>query len=410
MGKKLTTEEFIEKAKLIHGNKFDYSKVEYVNTSEKVCIICPKHGEFWQRPNDHLSGYGCKKCATENNKKCQIFTLSEVISMAKKVHGEKYDYSQSVYFGMNEKMYIICPIHGGFWQTPANHIHGGKGCKKCGHIKRWDAIGRTTKDDFISSANLIHDNKYDYSNVVYKNTKEKVSILCPLHGEFWQSPSKHVIGKQGCPECSKNKVWDTRVRRTTEEFIKLSKEVHGDKYDYSKTDYRGINEKVIIICHEIDTKTGEEHGEFLQSPSKHLSGQSCPLCSKKRLYSETILWKKLCSKYNNMNVIHGYYNSAILGKKSIDIYFPEIKVGVEYQGGQHFKPVSLYGGVTSYIKTLERDKLKFDECNNNGIRLLYYTTETWNLPSDYFGTIYTKFDDLCALIDEIIEGNNIDNR
>ena len=149
MGKKLTTEEFIEKAKLIHGNKFDYSKVEYVNTSEKVCIICPKHGEFWQRPNDHLSGYGCKKCATENNKKCHIFTLSEVISMAKKVHGEKYDYSQSVYFGMNEKMYIICPIHGGFWQTPANHIHGGKGCKKCGHMKRWDTIGRITKDDFI---------------------------------------------------------------------------------------------------------------------------------------------------------------------------------------------------------------------------------------------------------------------
>ena len=114
MSKKLTTEEFIEKARKIHNDKYDYSKVNYKRSSEKVCIICPKHGEFWQRPNEHLSGYGCRKCAIEVIKKKEMKTKDDFIKKATKIHKNKYDYSKVVYNGSFVKVCIICPEHGEF--------------------------------------------------------------------------------------------------------------------------------------------------------------------------------------------------------------------------------------------------------------------------------------------------------
>ena len=114
----MTTEEFIKKAKEIHGNKYDYSKVEYKNTSTKVCIICPEHGEFWQTPNHHLQGHGCPKCKNEKIRKRHTHNITIFIEKARKVHGDKYDYSKAEYINASTKVCIICPEHGEFWQTP----------------------------------------------------------------------------------------------------------------------------------------------------------------------------------------------------------------------------------------------------------------------------------------------------
>ena len=130
--KKLTLESFLERAEKIHNNKYDYSKVEYVNAKTKVCIICPKHGEFWQTPDNHLKGKGCAYCA--NVKK---ITTEEFIERAREVHGDKYDYSSSVYVNNKTKIKIICPIHGEFELTPNAHLQG-RGCKKCNKIKKED--------------------------------------------------------------------------------------------------------------------------------------------------------------------------------------------------------------------------------------------------------------------------------
>ena len=127
MPKKKTKEEFIAKAKLVHGDKYDYSKVEYVGALTKVCIICPKHGEFCQEANSHLRGQGCPKCKYEK----QTCTTDEFIAKAKKIHGDKYDYSKVEYVNDRTKVCIICPKHGEFWQTPNHHL-SGCGCPKCG--------------------------------------------------------------------------------------------------------------------------------------------------------------------------------------------------------------------------------------------------------------------------------------
>jgi hypothetical protein len=128
----LTKEDFIKKAREVHGNKYDYSKVEYVNCMTKVCIICPEHGEFKQVPSQHLSGKGCSKCSG-----CYVPTTEEWIVSARKVHGDKYDYSKVEYVNALTKVCIICPEHGEFWQTPNNHTNG-KGCPKCNlsHLER----------------------------------------------------------------------------------------------------------------------------------------------------------------------------------------------------------------------------------------------------------------------------------
>ena len=251
MCKKLTTEEFIDKARKVHGDKYDYSKVEYVKSQTPVCIICPEHGEFWQKPNIHLSGCGCSKCGGSTK-----LTTEEFIDKARKVHGDKYDYSKVEYINNQTPVCIICPEHGEFWNTPNHHLNG-QGCSKCCNNKKG------TINEFIKKARKIHGDKYDYSKAEYINRKTRICIICPEHGEFWQRPYGHLYGS-GCPKCV------GKHKPTTEEFITKAREVHGDKYDYSKVEYVNSKTPVCIIC--------PEHGEFWQRPNNHLSGSGCDKC------------------------------------------------------------------------------------------------------------------------------------
>ena len=124
-------EHFIEKAYTVHGNKYDYSKVEYYNCKEKVCIICPEHGEFWQTPDNHLQGRGCPICRYISSSKKNTKNINDFIKKAEEVHNKKYDYSKVEYKNNSTKVCIICPEHGEFWQTPTVHIDKKQGCPKC---------------------------------------------------------------------------------------------------------------------------------------------------------------------------------------------------------------------------------------------------------------------------------------
>lgn len=189
MGKKLTTEQFIEKARLVHGDKYDYSKTVYNKMKEKVCIICPEHGEFYQQPRHHLSGNNCPICNPYHS-----LDLDAFLQRSREVHGDKYDYSKVMFKGNRTKVCIICSVHGEFWQLPPNHMRGS-GCPFCADEKQ-----RDTKEEFISKATKIHGDRYDYSKVKYVNSQTKVCVVCKEHGEFWQKANDHVQGR-GCPIC-----------------------------------------------------------------------------------------------------------------------------------------------------------------------------------------------------------------
>lgn len=198
-----TLELFIKQAKIIHGDKYDYSKCEYNGAHIKVCIICPIHGEFWQTPANHLKGRKCPKCKFDKLKKTNLKTLEQFIEEAKQVHGDKYDYSKVVYVNDKTKICITCPKHGEFWQTPNNHIKN-HGCPKCSFEKNKD-VNRGNLLSFIENAYEIQGDKYDYSKVKYVNNKTKVCIICPKHGEFWQTPHSHLTGA-GCPNCQQSRL------------------------------------------------------------------------------------------------------------------------------------------------------------------------------------------------------------
>lgn len=197
-GKRKTNKEFIADARKIHGDKYDYSKVEYKNNKTKIVITCPIHGDFLQSPNSHLKGRGCKKCGIERTVLKEKSTKEKFIEKSIKIHGDKYDYSKVNYINNKTKVCIICPEHGEFWQVPNNHLTG-YGCERCGvEIKRMKTL------EFIEKANIIHKNKYDYSKTnieTRKNKNDKVIIICPYHGEFLQTLHSHLDGI-GCPHCN----------------------------------------------------------------------------------------------------------------------------------------------------------------------------------------------------------------
>ncbi len=298
-------DEFIRKAREVHGDKYDYSKVDYVNTRTKVYIIDKKNGGFWQTPNSHLSGHGCLD-SIETKKK-------QFIERAREVHGDKYDYSKVEYIDNNTKVRIICPIHGEFWQTPYYHSIG-HGCHKCGGTKK------LTTNEFIEKARSIHGDKYDYSKTEYINNQTKLCIICPVHGEFWQTPNKHLSGR-GCFKCGRE-ISAEKQLLTTDEFIEKAKEVHGEKYDYSKVNYTGYEKYVTIIC--------PIHGEFKQSPDSHLHSGGCPKCGSTLSKNEDEIFEYIKTIVGEENVEQR--NRSVLGNKEIDIYIPNMKIGIEYNG------------------------------------------------------------------------------
>lgn len=143
---KLTTEQFVAKAKAIHGDKYDYSKVDYANNHTKVCIICHEHGLFWQTPKEHLKGSGCIQCGRERMRFKQTLSQEEFIQKAMSVHGDKYDYSKVEYVNATTPVSIICPRHGVFKQKAYGHIWG-YGCPHCANeSKRKLVYGVGIKD------------------------------------------------------------------------------------------------------------------------------------------------------------------------------------------------------------------------------------------------------------------------
>lgn len=198
--KKKTLEEFIAEAKIKHNDKYNYSKVEYVNNKTKVCIICPKHGEFWQKPNDHLTGYGCKKCDKYSNR----YTTETWIQKAKEVHGDKYDYSKVNYINAKTKVCIICPEHGEFWQTPINHIHGKTLCSKCSKIYPHSRLENEIYDYLLEkypNLKITREKKFEWlKNKSYLPLDffiEGINVAIEVQGKQHFSPIPRFGGHEG---------------------------------------------------------------------------------------------------------------------------------------------------------------------------------------------------------------------
>ena len=447
-------DEIVKRAKIVHGNKYDYPKFSNISVLKKIKIICPIHGEFEQVVYAHLRGQGCPKCIGKRRN----YTTENFIKDATKKFGDKFDYSKTVYTNRREKVCIMCKEliteenpNGEFWQYPFTHLKSkngmpflGKRGVKYPKIEDEDKIEIKTAQ-FIEKARNVHGDKYDYSKAKYRGSKIKICIICPIHGEFWQMPTNHLKGC-GCRKCAK------KEKMSVNEFIEKAKKIHGNKYDYNLIEKLSENKKIKIICkkhgifeqyyhHHLQGRgcpmcsnnkksTTEKfieeakkihgdkydyskveyinnhtpvciicpkHGEFWQMPANHiLSKSNCPLCNESKLEEEINL---LLNENTIENIRQKKFNNIKnINPLPFDFYLPKYNVVIECQGIQHFEKSPFFKDANR----IEKDIIKYNGCVNNGIKILYYTNVKGC--TKYFNKIYNKnnlFVDKNKLLKEI---------
>ena len=342
--------DFIKKARNVHGEKYDYSKSLYLGSREKIEIICPLHGSFFQLATNHLNGRGCKECSKIKITRNQSSNTEEFISKARNIHGDIYDYSLVNYKNNNTQVEIICTEHGKFIQPPKDHL-SGRGCPICGRERSNEDIKSRlmlSKDEFIKRANEVHGNKYDYSLINYKDTRTKIEIVCKKHGSFFQSPNKHMQGR-GCPACGRERTTEHNFL-TLDDFIRKAKNVHRDKYDYSKSLYTGADNKLEITC--------VKHGKFLQTPHNHLKGTNCPSCGASISKPEIKLKDFIRSFYKGEIITN---SKNIIPPMELDIFVPTLNLAIEFNGGYWH---------SERFKDKNYHLHKYNLCKSKGIRLI----------------------------------------
>ena len=338
----------IKRFKKIHGDKYNYSKTLYSGYRTKLTITCPIHGDFLQRTDSHLRGNGCPKCKAKR----KGFTQQEFINKCKKVFGENtYSYDKVKYTTTKEKVIVTCPIHGDFSRLAGSLIQG-IGCPEC------NLRVKMTTDEFVQGCKEIYGgNTYSYKKTIFTRIDNKVTLTCPYHGDFTKTARAALKG-HGCPMCN-NKTPSKPA------LIARFHKIHGSKYDYSKVSYRYLTEKVTIIC--------PEHGEFTKAIYSHLKGAGCPHCTTS--HGE----EKIINHLDKTNLKYQFQkmfsNCKNLRKLRFDFYLPEKKLAIEYDGKQHFQPV-MFGGINNetselrFEKQRERDEIKNIYCQDNHIGLL----------------------------------------
>lgn len=357
--RKLTQEQFIEKCRAVHGDTYDYSQTVYTLSTAKLTIICRTHGPFEQVANCHTTGrQGCPKCGVTKCSDSRRHTQETAIARLVELHGTSLDFSKTVYSGSNkDKITVTCPVHGDF-QRKADAMLQGAGCPKCGKAKsgKWRQ-GDT--DKFVAAAIKVHGDRYDYSKVVYVNSVTPVKIVCKLHGEFEQKPTYHTSNAAGCPLCGIARASKFKLV-TFDEFVRQARAVHGDKYEYPEQVLTGTKDDVRIIC--------REHGEFLQRPNNHTNGSGCQKC-----WSGTSKWEVELQQYLEDAGFEVLTNQRILGQKEIDVFLPELNLGIELHG--------LYWHTERVIPaSAHADKLALAEAK--GIRLLQVFEDEWATRKD----------------------------
>jgi very-short-patch-repair endonuclease len=279
-------------------------------------------------------------------------TTTDFVDKANKLHKNKYDYRLVEYVDAHSYVKIICPIHGVFEQTPNSHTRKRIiGCPTCAKEKK-----QINEQEFLLLANDTHNNKFDYSKMVYKSyLNDKIIIFCDIHGEFTQTPYSHI--QCGCPKCSKT--------LSKEDFVEKCVEKHGDRYDYSETVYIDNKTKVRIKC--------KDHGYFEQYPSNHYSsGNICPQCNIEKTESNGERKIREFLEKNNITTVSQKRFDGCRYKNPLpfDFYLPEHNICIEFDGQQHFIPSKIFGGDEKLLETQRNDKIKNEYCADNGIKLI----------------------------------------
>lgn len=361
---KITTAEFIRRARLIHGDRYDYSRAEYGGTLSRVRIICPDHGAFEKTPNNHLYGkQGCPECGRKKWHAGVVLSHAEFIERARARHGDRYDYRLVEYKHNLLPITIVCSIHGPFDQTPNSHLYGTAGCPLCGRLSMLAKM-RMSTEEFTQRAHRIHGERYDYSLVVDTPSTESVTIICRKHGPFRQQMWRHLRGDI-CRRC----VTDAQ-RLTRDDLLRRVYGLFEEEYDYSlvKDGWVPTRSRIEVLC--------PSHGPFAVSVGEHLRGAGCPVSRGSR--AEQVIARILTE--SEVRFIPQWRHPACRDTYPLpfDFMLPDLDALIEYDGIYHFKPVQRRGESESdalgrLIRQRQRDAIKSDWAAANGWCLIRLT-------------------------------------
>jgi hypothetical protein len=360
-----STPQFISDAQKVHGLRYDYSKSLYVNAKTAVEILCLECNKvFWQTPHSHITGgAGCPTCGRQRNqanKLKQQKASDDFVARAKAVHGERrYDYSRTVYVNAKTKVEIGCSACELVFETlPNNHTKRKSGCPRCAGTQK------LTTEEFVKRAKEIHGDKYSYSRTYLANMRTKIDVDCQRCGAPMNiMPQSHLRHGGGCGKCSFKAMGEAR-RKTTDEFVKQAKEVHGhDRYDYSRAEYKGGRERIEIICPK------EDHGSFWTMPSSHTSLKTgCPRCNYSHL--ETAIAKALDKAGIEYEPQWSFPDCKDAKRLRFDFWLPKLKALIEGDGKQHFMAVSFHGHLSDFEGGRRKDLIKNNYCRKKKHHLL----------------------------------------
>lgn len=345
---KYNTEIIIEKFKKLHKIQYDYSLVDYKGMEKKVKIICPIcHKIFEQTPVKHFH-QNCP-CQRAVNK----FTKEKFVKKAKKVHGDKYDYSEVVYINQNEKVKIYCKkCNKYFYQMASSHLRG-TGCPTCSHKARG-------KKSVLSNATCLTKLENKFPNMfIYEmpedHTNHKCKITCKKCGKTFERYYSTHLRSNGCPFCNDVKI-------TWEEFLTRARKIHGKNYEYDKENFENRKgDKIRIYCKRCKRW-------FIQNFHSHLNDKGCPKCCESKGERAISLFLE---EHNIKYEAQKRFNDC-KDKKPLpfDFYLPDYNICIEYQGQQHYMPIERFGGFNEYINRLRKDNIKRNYCNSKKIILI----------------------------------------
>ena len=411
----LSKDEFVEKAKSVHGDKYDYSLVNYTNAKTKIEIICPLHGSFFQLPYNHLNGKGCKKCGHAIGSEKSSLSKDEFIKKANEVHNNLYDYSKVEYKNYKTKVEIICTEHGSFFQTPNNHL-SGKGCKECGMMSTIDFIQEnftSNTEDFIKKSKSVHGDEYGYSLVDYVNNSTPVEIKCEEHGIFLQSPRDHLKG-HGCHTCGLIKArYFTGTSKLEEDFVLFIKSFYTGEVVTSVRDKIPPMELDIFLPDlnlGIEINGGYWHSERFKDKNYHLGKYN--LCKEKGIRLVSIWeWEILKDKTKIENFIKNLISEKIkLQARKLHIKEVDVSTQREFLEHNHLQgyvSCSLALGLYKENELIQIMTLRAKDKKNKIFEIGRLTTR---VGYSVIGGAERLFKNLQKMVDfkEIISYNNMD--
>ena len=315
MTAKRTQEEALQELAAEHP-KLTFSFLDgYAGTRTKVTAVCSTHGSFVKEYRK-MTGAGASGCATCSKEASgSIVPFEAYVSRANKIHGE-YTYDSEGYTGTNGYVVLVCKEHGKVRASAGQHLRGAK-CRYCAKARVADA-SKVTEAEYFARCKEGHGGKYSYTEGSYKGLSESLSIICKEHGEFEQVAAYHLYSLAGCQLCAKQ----ATARKNTvlfEDFVRRSREVHGDMYEYNESTYTGTSNKTAITC--------KTHGVFEQVAIDHCTKYGCPKCSGAVSNGEMELQKFVAE-----NVRGAECNARYAGRREFDVLVPEKNLAVEYDG------------------------------------------------------------------------------